>query len=70
MEILNRNIQLDEKNKVLKQDKLSLKGSNPKPSKDLLKALKEGEKIIKEVKEGKRHGYNNVNEMMKAILDE
>lgn len=70
MEIVNSNIQLDEKNKVLKQDKLSLKGSNPKPSKDLLKALEEGEKIIKEVKQGKRQGYNNVNEMMKAILDE
>ena len=42
----------------------------PEPSEELLEALKEGEKIIQEVREGKRKGYNNVNEMMRAILDD
>jgi DNA-damage-inducible protein J len=43
---------------------------NPRPSKELLDAIQEGEQIIQEYKEGKRKGYNNVNEMMRAILDD
>lgn len=55
---------------IIKHDGLPFEISNPKPSKELLEALEEGEQIIKEVKEGKRQGYNNVNEMMRAILDD
>ena len=55
---------------VIKKDGLPFEVSNPKPNKDLLEALEEGEKIIQEVREGKRQGYNNVNEMMKAILND
>lgn len=40
----------------------------PSPSPELLEALKEGETIIKEIKEGKRKGYQNVNEMMTEIM--
>ncbi len=53
---------------IIKNDGLPFEISNPKPSKELLEALEEGEKIIQEVREGKRKGYNNVNEMMKEIL--
>ncbi len=55
---------------IIKNDGLPFEISNPKPSKELLEALQEGEQIIKEVKEGKRKGYNNVNEIMRAILDD
>lgn len=55
---------------IIKKDGLPFEVSNPKPSKELLDALEEGEKIVEEVREGKRQGYNNVNEMMKAILDD
>ena len=55
---------------VIKKDGLPFEVSNPKPNKDLLEALEEGEKIIQEVRDGKRQGYNNVNEMMKAILND
>ncbi len=55
---------------VIKKDGLPFEVSNPKPSKELLEALEEGEKIIQEVREGKRQGYNNVNEMMRAILND
>lgn len=55
---------------IIKNDGLPFEISNPKPSKELLDALEEGEKIIQEVRDGKRKGYNNVNEMMKAILDD
>lgn len=52
--------------KTIKKEKLS----NPKPSTELLKSLKEGEKIIQEVRKGKRQGYKNVNEMMNTILND
>lgn len=44
------------------------KKEKPSPSPELLEALKEGETIIKEIKEGKRKGYQNVNEMMIEIM--
>ncbi len=55
---------------VIKNDGLPFEVSNPKPNKELLEALEEGEEIIQEIKEGKRKGYSNVNEMMKDILDD
>ena len=39
----------------------------PEPTKELLEALKEGEEIFKEIKQGKRKGYDNVNDLMKAL---
>ena len=44
--------------------------NNPKPSKELLEALKEGALIEKEIKEGKRVGYSTINEMMDSILND
>lgn len=44
--------------------------TNPKPNKELLDALQEGEDIIQEIRDGKRDSYNNVNEMLKAIIDD
>ncbi len=55
---------------LINKDGVPFEISNPKPSKELLEALEEGEKIIQEVREGKRKGYNNVNEMMRAILND
>ena len=52
---------------VIKQDGLPFVVSNPKPTKELLDSLEEGEKIIEEIKNGKRTGYNNVNDMMRSI---
>ena len=39
------------------------------PSKELLNALKEGEQIEQEIHEGRRTRYNNVEEMLKSIID-
>lgn len=52
---------------IIKNDGLPFEVKNPKPTKELLKALKEGEKISKD---NNRKRYNNVDEMMKAIIDE
>ena len=38
-----------------------------KLSKELKKALKESKTIIKEIKAGKRKGYNNMNDLIKSL---
>lgn len=53
---------------IIKKDGIPFEVVNSKPSKELLESLQQGEELIKEIKEGKRTGYNNVNEMMKDIL--
>ena len=55
---------------VRKRGGLPLNVRNPKCSVELLEALEEGEEIIQEIKKGKRKGYCNVNEMMKAIMED
>ena len=55
---------------VIKNDGLPFNVQNPKPNKELLEALKEGEEILREIKEGKRKGYDSVEEMMRSILDD
>ncbi len=55
---------------VRKKDGLPFKVSNPKPSKELLEALKEGEQIINDLESGKREGYHNVRQMVMGILKE
>ena len=55
---------------VIKKDGLPFEVTNPKPSGELLEALKEGEDIIADIRAGKRKGYKNVNEMLRAIIDD
>jgi peptide deformylase len=43
---------------------------NPKPSRELLKALKEGEDILQEINNGKRKGYNNMEDLIKSLNEE
>lgn len=55
---------------VVKRNGVPFEAVNPEPRKELLEALKEVEIIKKEIEEGKREGYNNVNEMMDSILND
>lgn len=55
---------------LIKRGGIPFEISNPRPNRELLEALEEGEQIIQEIKEGKRKGYRNVNEMMKAIMQD
>jgi len=48
-------------------DGLPFEVKNPKPSKELLESLKESENIIKEIKEGKRTAYNNMEDLINAL---
>ena len=42
----------------------------PKPTKELMEALEEGEQILKDIKSGKRKGYHNVNDLFKSLNEE
>lgn len=55
---------------IIKTNGIPFEVTNPKPSRELKKALKEGNKIIKEIEEGKRTGYHDIEQMFKDILDE
>lgn len=40
---------------------------NPQLSKELIEALEEGEKILNDLRSGKRKGYNNMNDLFKSL---
>ena len=51
-------------------DGLPFEVRNKKPNKELLEALKESETILKELKEGKRKGYNNMTDLINSLEEE
>ena len=55
---------------LIKNDGLPFEVKNRRPSKELLDALKEGEQIEQEIREGKRSGYKNVDEMLRSIIND
>ena len=55
---------------VIKRNGLPFEITNPKPNKELLEALQEGEQIIQDIETGKRKGYHNVRKMFEDILNE
>ena len=55
---------------VIKNDGLPFAVKNPKPSKELLEALKEGEVILHELKTGERQGYTNMTELLNSLDEE
>ena len=40
---------------------------NPKPSRELLESLKQGELLVEEIKEGKRKGYSSMEDLINAL---
>ena len=52
---------------IVKRDGLPFEVVNPKPSKEMLHALEESDKIIKEIKEGRRKGYNNMSDLINSL---
>ena len=55
---------------VIKRKAVPFEISIPTYTDELEHALKESELIENDYKEGKRTGYNNLNEMMKSILND
>ncbi len=52
---------------VIKTDGIPFEVTNPKPTRKLKKALKEGEVILQEIKDGKRNGYSSMEDLIKAL---
>lgn len=52
---------------VVKRNGVPFEVSNPKPSKELIKALKEADKIIEDIKSGKRKSYHNIDELFEDL---
>lgn len=55
---------------IIKTDGLPFEVKNPKPNKELIEALKEGNKILKELETGKRQGYNNMTDLINSLDEE
>ncbi len=55
---------------LIYKDGLPFEVSNPKPSSTLMAALKEADEIEQDIKGGTNKGYNNVDEMLRAILND
>ncbi len=43
---------------------------NPTPSKELLEALDEGKKIIEDIKNGKRKGFTNMEDLIRSLNED
>ena len=57
-------------NEVIEQNGVPFQIKPPKPSKELLEALEEGEQIIKDLESGKRKGYTNLQELIDALNED
>lgn len=53
---------------LIYKDGLPFEVKNLRPSKELQEALDEGEQIIKELNDGKRKGYDNMEDLKKALM--
>lgn len=55
---------------LINKDGVPFEVVNSKPSKELLDALSEGDQIIKDLKSGKRKGYNNMNDLISSLKED
>ena len=55
---------------LINKDGIPFEVSNPKPNRDLIEAIEEGERILAEIKSGKRKGYDNTQDLIKSLNDE
>lgn len=51
-------------------DGLPFEVKNPRLSKELIDAINEGDSIIKEIKSGKRKGYNNMDDLINSLNED
>ena len=52
---------------VVKSDGIPFEIRNPKPSKELIEAIKEGEQIADDIKCGRRNGYSNMEDFIESL---
>lgn len=56
--------------RVIQERGIPFEVKEPKPSKELLEALEEGEQIIEDIKAGRRKPYTDVHQMFEDIIKE
>lgn len=54
---------------IVTNKKEKLLSNNSKSSEELKQALIESDKIIKEIKKGKRKSYDNIDDLIKSLND-
>lgn len=52
---------------LINKDGVPFEIVNPKPNKELLESIQEAEKILQEMRDGKRDGYTNIDDLIKAL---
>mgnify|MGYP004565219989 CR=1 FL=1 len=52
---------------LIRKDGIPFEVVNSKPSKELLSALKESDEVIKALKDGKKEGYNSLDELIASL---
>ncbi len=52
---------------LINKDGVPFEIVNPKPNKELLESIQEAEKILQEMRDGKRDGYTNMDDLIKAL---
>lgn len=55
---------------LINKDGIPFEVSNPKPNKELIEALQEGEKILQDLKTGKRKGYTNMHDLIESLNED
>ncbi len=55
---------------LINKDGIPFEVSNPRPIKELIESLDEGEQILQELKSGKRKGYTNMNDLIDSLNKE
>lgn len=55
---------------LINKDGIPFEVSNPKPSKELMEALQEGEQILQDLKNGKRKGYSSMQDFIESLNED
>ncbi len=55
---------------LINKDGIPFEVSNPKPKKELLESLDEGEQILADIKNGKRKGYSNMHDFIESLNED
>lgn len=55
---------------LINEDGIPFQVKNPKPSIELKRAIKEGEKILQDLENGKRKGYNNMDDLIESLNED
>ena len=56
--------------KCVSTESIPFKVEKSNPTKELLEAIEEGERVLKDLKKGRRDGYNNMEDLIDSLNNE